>query len=1043
MRYTLERLERREREIRQLSRRAVETLKEARTLALPEGPVPQEPPSATAAWGTIGKGDAWGEPEGRRWFAFDVTVPERFSGFPVRVRPLLSDRGRRYSYEALAYVNRSPVQGIDWAHECFLLQASGVPGSSFRLDLLASTGARPAPEVFVGLELYAEDPDAWALSWDLHAALGVARALDEASLDRARILRVLEEAERLVDLREPFGDEFYASCAVAREYLRAKLYEGYDAGNQPEVLLCGHSHIDVAWLWPLLETRHKSTRTFSTVLSLMEQYPDYRFTQSQPQLYRYLESDAPALYQSIRSRISEGRWEATGGMWVEADCNVSSGEALVRQFLYGKRYFREELGVDSKLLWLPDVFGYSWALPQIIRRSGMKWFMTTKISWNQYNTLPYDSFVWQGIDGSEVLTHFITATDDAARRGTTYNGNTEPKQIINTWRRYQQKQQHEEVLLSFGHGDGGGGPTREMLEVASRLKGLAGCPRVRIGTAEGYFERLDRDRAALPRWNGELYLEYHRGTYTTQARNKWANRKSELLLRDAEFLASLGHLRAVPYPHARLLEAWELVLLNQFHDILPGSSIQEVYVDSLEQYGRVAELGEGVVAEGLASLAEAVDTRGEGEALLLVNTLSWDRDDIVSVPAPEGSVEVRTETGDRVPTQRVEAAGGPRLLLEPPAVPSLGWRVLRLVAGEETASAASTVSADEGTRTLTSPLWTIEFDAEGRISRLYDRTRGREVLAPEAKANVFRLFEDKPLDYDAWDIDVFYQDKSWEVTELESFRAIEQGPVRAGFELRRPFRDSVLVQRVFVYANTPRIDFETEVEWYEKHLLLKVEFPVDIHSTRATYEIQYGNVERPTHWNTSWDWARFETCAQKWVDLSEGDYGVSLLNDCKYGHDIRDNVLRLTLLKAPTSPDPDADMGNHAFTYSLLPHEGDFRARTVREAYELNVPLRAHAATPSAGALPSARGMVRCNAEHVIVEAVKKAEDSDALIVRVYEWSNRRGQVTLTFAQPIVGATEVNLLEEADGPNPTVSEASLSFAIAPYEIRTFAVRLAT
>jgi len=788
------------------------------------------------------------------------------------------------------------------------------------------------------------------------------------------------------------------------------------------VAAAGHAHIDVAWLWTLGQTRRKAGRTFHTVLRLMEEFPEYRFSQSQPQLYDYVRQDYPELFAAIQERVKEGRWETLGGMWVEADCNLSGSESLARQFVLGRTFFREhfaqaETRVDSPILWLPDVFGYAWNLPQLIKEADLEYFFTIKIGWSQYNRLPYDSFWWRGLDGTEVLTHFSTTPEVGSPHASTYNASATPEQNLGTWRNFQQKDAQDDLFMAFGYGDGGGGPTREMLENISIMKDFPGVPKMRHSTAKDFFERLEKTSGdKLPTWNGELYLELHRGTYTTQSRNKRANRKSEFLLHDAEFVASLASVLepGYRYPEAELRKAWELVLLNQFHDIIPGSSIGEVYSESLEQYEEVRRLGACARGGALDVIARHV-----GGAVVVVNPTSFKRDDLAFLP--------ERISGLAVPTQAV--VGGTLLAagaLEP-------YSATPLQKGEaETPDSELSVSE----RYLENAFVRVELNADGDVTRVFDKAARREVLAEGAKANEFLAFEDRPLKWDAWDVDIFYDDKVYYAEPATSIRVVETGPLRATLELKRRILHSTYTQHLSLTYNSPRLDIATEIDWCERHTLLKVAFPVNILSPVATFEIQWGQVQRPTHRNTSWDWARFETCAQKWVDLSESDYGVSLLNDCKYGHDVQDSTLRLSLLRSPTAPDPEADRGRHTFTYSLLPHAGPVGEATIAAAYALNDPLLA--VKGSSGA-PTALSLLSVDRPNVVIETVKQAEDGSGLVVRLYESQRQRGRVVLETGFALAAAERTNLLET---PRETlaVQKNRVSFEIKPFEIVTLKLK---
>ncbi|HZR40554.1 MAG TPA: alpha-mannosidase, partial [Ktedonobacteraceae bacterium] len=862
--------------------------------------------------------------------------------------------------------------------------------------------------------------------------------LQEEEPARGQLLHALNQAFIALDTREPFGEGFYASVAGAHEILKEGI-GGAGAGLKVEVIGTGHAHIDVAWLWTLGQTRRKAGRTFHTVMRLMEQYPDYHFTQSQPQLYDYIRQDYPELFEAIQQRAAEGRWELIGGMWVEADCNLSGAEALARQFLLGRTFFQKYFPqvAEAPVLWLPDVFGYAWALPQLIKQAGLEYFFTIKIGWSQYNRLPYDSFWWQGLDGTRVLTHFST-TPEVGAYASTYNALATPEQLYGTWANYQQKdlgrgREKPPLLMAFGYGDGGGGPTREMIENIREMEGLAAFPRMHQGEVATFFRQLERTASEeLPTWNGELYLEYHRGTYTTQSRNKRANRKSEFLLHDAEFLAVLaaGLDREYEYPSERLRQGWELICLNQFHDIIPGSSINAVYEESQRQYREISRIGEGVRDEALGAIAAHV-----GGDLLVANPTSFERADLAfwSGKLAVDQYLKQSVTNEVVRTQ--EISDGTLIALEasaPLSVTSL--TIAKGKEGERTVEGGDTLLVSP--RLLENRYVRVEFNADGDITRIYDKVVGREVMPQGALANQWQAFEDRPLRWDAWDVDIFYDDKRWLAEPGRVVRVVESGPLRAMVEIERCILHSSYTQRISLAYNSPRLDIETHIDWRERHVLLKVAFPVEILSPTATYDIQWGNVQRPTHQNTSWDWARFETCAQKWVDLSEGNYGVSLLNDCKYGHDIRENVIRLSLLRSPTMPDGEADQGEHDFAYSLLPHAGSWNEQTIGAAYALNDRLQVYqAAESSVVKTERVASFIRVSRPNVVIETIKQAEDGNGVIVRLYESQRQRGCVTLSTGFALARAWSTNLLEQNEQ-EIEVDGQQMSIGMRPYEIVT-------
>jgi alpha-mannosidase len=839
----------------------------------------------------------------------------------------------------------------------------------------------------------------------------------------------------VLDTRDPLGsDRFYASVSDAHAVLSEGIVQAGTA-MPVSVAAAGHAHIDVAWLWTLGQTRRKAGRTFHSVVNLMDSFPEFHFTQSKPQLYDYVRQDYPELFSAIQQHVKRGQWEPIGGMWVEADCNLTGGESLARQFLLGRDFFRQHFGenVDSPVLWLPDVFGYAWNLPQLIKEAGLDYFFTIKISWNQYNRLPYDSFWWQGLDGTRVLTHFSTTPGHAPGEISTYNAHATPDQIMGTWRNFQQKESQRELFMAFGFGDGGGGPTREMLENLAILNNFPSMPRVRQTSAVDFFRKLEAESGQnLPVWNGELYLEFHRGTYTAQARNKRANRKSEFLLHDAEFLATVA-ASVEPeyrYPQVEIRRAWELICLNQFHDIIPGSSIHEVYVDSQRDYAEIQQLGNRICTDALRAIGNHI-----GGDVLLVNPTSFSRDDLIFIPklALEGEILLQS---DDTPVRSQPTDGGVWVAAHDLMPYSI--TPLKRLPGEAT-DAASELSVTP--RSLENDYLRIELDDAGDIVRICDKQHGRQVLAPGAGANQFQAFEDRThTRWDAWDVEIYYDDRCWYADPADDIRVVEMGPLRGTIEIRRRILNSTYVQRISLSFNSARIDFQTQIDCRERHILLKVAFPVDAFSPLATYEIQWGNVQRPTHRNTSWDWARFETCAHKWVDLSEGDYGVSLLNDCKYGHDIAGNVMRLSLLRSPEWPDPEADQGEHEFTYSLFPHAGSWDHQTIRQAYLLNDPVLTFVAGDAGERVIRSseitRSWVKVDHPNVIVETIKRAEDGNGFILRLYEAQRQRGLVRVATGMILDQVWRTNLLEE-NQTSCIVKDNGFEFFIKAYQIMTF------
>ena len=985
-------------------------------------------------WQQIQPEQVWGSSSQRNfilrtWF----TIPGEWDpSRPVSLYLPIGDAGDFSHPEALAYVDGIPFATCDRHHQEFILRPEWRDGKPHLLALLGWMGRVTASsrqllmQPCSVVQVHAPTRRLAAL---LRVIVETVELLPEENPVRHALFNGLVDTFQVLDTREPLGSAFYESVPPALQVLESALRS---AGAPLDVTVhaTGHAHIDVAWLWTLDQTRRKAERTFHTVIRLMEQHPEYHFSQSQPQLYEFIRQDQPALFEAIRQRVLEGRWEPMGGMWVEADCNLSGAESLARQFLLGRTYFREKFGRDaeSPVLWLPDVFGYAWALPQLIRQAGLKYFMTIKIGWNQYNRLPYDTFLWQGLDGTQVLTHFSTVMELGSPWFSTYNSMANPREALGAWNNFQQKELHRDLLMAYGYGDGGGGPTREMLENIGIMQDFPALPRVKQSSVKNFFESIAplADSPKMPVWNGELYLEYHRGTYTTQARNKRANRKSEFLLHDTEFLATCAALLepAYGYPRDQFTEAWRTVCLNQFHDILPGSSIGAVYEDSLNQYSAVMK---DVTALRVSALSVIADRLG-GD-ILVANPTSFTRRDPIFLPGELDRGLARD--GQPLTVQKVD--GG--VLVDVGEVAAYSFASLDF---RRKHMKIQPFPAQPNLM-LENDFLRVEFNPAGDIIRIFDKKSNREVLPVGEIANQIQAFEDRPKDFDAWDIDIYYDDKKWFAEPASSIRRIENGPLRQALEIKRKILNSEYTQRISLSHRSARLDFDTVIQWNERHVLLKVAFPVDMLSPQATYEIQWGNVQRPTHRNTSWDWARFETCAHKWADLSEGGYGVSLLNDCKYGHDIQGNVMRLTLLRSPTQPDPEADAGEHHFTYSLFPHAGGWEQHTQAEAYALNDPLIAWRGKGRAKAHTQIHPLVRVERSNVVVETIKCAEDGDGVIVRLYESQRSRGPVDLWFAYPLQEAWETNLLEE-DQSSLYVDGNQVAFELKPYQILTVRLR---
>lgn len=963
-------------------------------------------------WETMQLGQTWKGRDKYLWLHLDLAIPSEWIG--KRVVAVfdfgMTGGGNNSGFESLLYLNGEPYQGVDLNHqEVFFKEAvyGTTANMTFRLWSGLEGGGMPK-------EMVHELKNA-QLGWldeptdDLfYMSEMILKALEEISENDPiyhQLLKALDHAMNQIDWSYPGSEGFYASIATADELLNETIDE-MGKNSDIHVYTIGHTHIDTAWLWRLKNTREKCSRSFSTVMRLMEMFPEYIFLQTQPQLYEYIKEDFPELYEQIKARVSEGRWETDGAMWVEADCNLTSGESLTRQILIGSKFIYDEFGKDVHYLWLPDVFGYSWALPQILKKSGIDMFMTTKISWNQYNRMPHDTFRWKGIDGSEVWTHFITTPEPWNPKDSwfyTYNGLLEPRTVKGVWDSYSEKEANRDLLVSYGYGDGGGGVNRDMLEHRRRLDRIPGLPHVKTSTAREYFEKLKNTMANtqsyVNTWDGELYLEYHRGTYTSHAHNKRMNRKMELLYRDAEWMTVMdallqGNLACAQ--QEKLTQGWKHILTNQFHDIIPGSSIFAVYEECKKDYEWIQSIGSEVMEDFFAHARNEKET---SVCYTIMNSNGFDARDVVLIPDKEAA-NAWLSDGTKLISQKNDEG----LLVSLDRVPALGAVKIKVGMAADTEplieDSSEHLPMKIENRQIHTPYYEIDLNEFGQIARLYDKRAKRDVLPKGQCANVLQIFEDKPMGNDAWDIDIFYQQKMQEINNLTKFDVVENGPVRMVVRMQWNYLNSVICQDMILYAKNPRIDFVTEVDYHEKHQLLKAAFPVDIRTTYGTFDVQYGNVRRPNHWNTSWDQAKFETVAHRFVDLSEHGYGVSLLNDCKYGHDVKDNVMRMTLIKAATYPDHSQDMGMHFFTYSLLPHKGDFiDGRTVQEASILNRPvylvkgdLRLNTQMDDT---MDCESFISFDKECVELDAVKKTEDGKYIAIRFHDYTGGTSSVNI------------------------------------------------
>ncbi|MHA0856844.1 alpha-mannosidase [Paenibacillus sp. CMAA1364] len=953
--------------------------------------------------------------------------------------------------EGILRINGNSYQGLDRNHT-FVTLGADIVGRPLELEIelfdpipepvdpLNQQAVIQPPIRSIQSSIVSVNRPVQSLMYTVTVIRDSAVLLPEQDFRRTRLIEVLYNAmDQFVALDEA---SIRKGNLVTEIELNLKKRTGEIGGHaEGTIHMVGQSHIDIAWLWPVRETVRKTSRTFSTVDALMNEYPEYQYAQSQPLLFAFLKENDPELYERVKKRIKEGRWELVGGMWVEPDLNIPSGESLMRQMLYGQRFYQEEFGMTSEIEWLPDTFGYCASLPQILKHGGIQYFMTTKLGWNDTNVFPYDLFHWVGIDGTPMLSFLNHGV----------NENTLPKDVHDHWQSFREKAKHNEQMLLYGHGDGGGGATREMLEYIDRAELMVGQPASKYSNAADFFTGITEASPQLPEWHGDLYLELHRGTYTTHGRNKLNNRKSEILYREAEMWNTLAAPEMEPQQKLEvsqsLHDGWKLILLNQFHDIIPGSAITESYVTSMKEYAEIYEHGNKGLAQGLEVLAGQVNTEGEGTPYIIFNSLGWSRDAVIEI-ANEGELTGQAAydgEGIRLDMDITanEAEAKTTVWIRVPNVPALGYKTIWLRNVDEKGSTASVHAGTQCEVSLKkeweTEFYSIRFNNRGEIVSLFDKTANRETIKSGEIANRLHFFHDRPTLWDAWDIDTRYEEQPAGDAELLEMKLLSSGTIQDVLRFRWKLNQSEITQDMILYHHDQRIDFKTKVSWNESHKLLKVGFPVDVVTDKATYEIPFGTLERPTHRNTSWEQAQYEVCGHRFADVSERGYGVSLLNDSKYGYDIQGSTIRLSLLRAPKWPDLTADLGEHEFTYSLYPHMEDWReAHTLRKAAELNHAPVVVESKLKQGALPSMQSLIQFLGQHVILDTVKPSEDGTGSILRFYESTGGRESVELNWPQSCSDIFVSNALEqEIDKIEHEDGRIELQFA--PYEIKTIKI----
>ncbi len=955
---------------------------------------------AGASFEPFAVGQDWGPAWGTSWLHLTGTVPSQAAGHTVELVVDLgfSQSGPGFQAEGLVYrPDGTAVKALNPLNTWIPVAVKARGGE--KIDLFVEAAANPfmltdnpflpsplgekstaGPHpryTMARADINIFNTGVWELVQDLEVLDQLAAELDLGNPRRWDILYALERTLDAVSLADVPG-----TAAAARTELEQVLARPAHASAH-QLSAIGHAHIDTAWLWPMRETVRKVARTTSNVLNLLAGHPELTYAMSSAQQYEWLREQRPEVYAKVKDAVSGGRFVPVGGMWVESDTNMVGSEAMARQFTYGQRFFSENFGVQCQEVWLPDSFGYSAALPQIVKLAGARWFLTQKISWNTANKFPHHTFNWEGIDGTRLFTHFPPVD--------TYNSQLSGAELAHAARNFRDKGAATQSLVPFGWGDGGGGPTREMLARARRTANLEGSPQVTIRSPKAFFEAAEAEYPNAPVWKGELYLELHRGTYTSQALTKQGNRRSEHLLREAELWSATAAVRGLlDYPYEELDRLWKLVLLHQFHDILPGSSIAWVHREAVAQYAQITA--------GLNAIIDRAQQLLAGPATgtaVTFNGSPFARDGIAAfsagVPA-RATVQVRVE---RLGTDVVVHNG-------------------RL---------------------------SVRFDADGVIASILDLAANREVVPAGQGANLLQLHADFPNMWDAWDIDEFYKNTSTDVRGLDSLDvAVEDGA--AVVTIKRSFGHSQITQSVHIAPGSAQLTVHNDIDWHERETLLKAAFPLDVHADSARFETQYGHIQRPTHENTSWDNARFEVCAHRWVHVGEPGFGAAVINDSSYGHDVSRHAgtngssfttVRLSLLRGPRFPDPETDQGRHHLSYGLV--AGADVAGAVAAGYAMNLPPRVVAGTPVAPLLAT-------SSDAVLVEAVKLADDrSGDVIVRLYEPLGARASVDLEASFPVMSVRENNLLEQPyDAGSLTVADGRISVALRPFQILTLRLK---
>ena len=1003
------------------------------------------------------------------WLRATFEVPKTLNGYDLtgtQISFRIRIEDERSVTQIIYFNGRRVAMGVDL--EPILVFADAHPGDKVLVAVkLLHT---PEQKKFRGsqetIQFAANRPNPKDFRQEAVSASLLLSALGDSSKDTTEKLQSFIQKVNFTSLNDGNQAAFDDSLRQAHEgmmTLRPLL-------QQADIHLTGNAHIDAAWLWPSTETVEVVRQTFGTALQLMDEYPKYTYSQSAAAYDDWLEQKYPPEFQRIQQRVKEGRWEMLGGMWVEPDLNMPDGESQVRQLLVGKRYFQSRFGVDVRIGWNPDSFGYNWQLPQIYKRSGVDYFVTQKMSWNETNQLPLKLFWWQSPDGSRVLTYFPYG----------YGNDIEPIDMAEVFARARQANPGTtEIMHLYGVGDHGGGPTRAMLDAGDRwLEPDKAYAKLNFGVAGTFFsaveKQLDTAHApvwnyktlaagdtklpqppaglwSIPVWNDELYFEYHRGVFTTQANHKRNMRESEEEVLNAEKWSSLAWLTGTPYPGDQFNEAWKKILFNQFHDLAAGSGIAVIYRDAQKDYDMVRFTADAATAQASSTIASYIDTQSgnKGVPVLVFNPLAWQRtglvDFTVQLPAASSAIEVVDGAGKALVAESSLTNSETHSFTVQavvPDVPSLGYELIYVRPAGRAKSAAPGVQVSADQHTLENQFVRLVVDPRtGCITSLVNKKTNFDAIAAGGCGNLLQAFVDTPKEYDAWNIDADFEKVFTDLTMVDSVQLAEHTPLRAVVRVTRHWQASTFVQDITLYDGLPRVDIVTDIDWHERHKLLKAGFPLAASSPQATYEIPYGSIERPTTRNNSVESAKFEVPALRWADLGDASNGFSLINESKYGYDAKGNVLRLSLLRSPTSPDPEADQGHQHFAYSLYPHAGTWKqALTVRQGYDFNYRLSAMQVLPHGGKLPTSFSFVKLEPDNVVLTAMKKTEDGDGLLLRFYEWAGKGGDVTLTLPPGIVSATLANLMEKPEGSPLTVADGrKVTVPVTPFQIQTVIV----